>query len=764
MRCIRTILRNWMLVTIMIFCGLSSAFADPIKVAVFSRSTLTLNLNTDPDIVATNISNSQIEAGQLVNFDVLLGRFSSSRPSPAARAEILNFVANGGGYVGEWWGAGFALTDSVAPFRGAVAPTPLLGLFSGAASGGFRVAFGNPITVTLAHPVTQGLPSPFAAGGATEFFVQARLPIDPRLSVLATYPESGVNGPAGPAPAILAGNTGTANVVLLLFDAGDVGFPAPAVITQLVINSVKFAAEGEGIGKEIASGPDVPNQFPPFAAPDSITFETLNTTCSIQDTFNFELNGTPLGSTPSDPTFSCTCSAPTDSFAVTDTVLIASAWNLAGPNDLRFTKTSGGNATVAWTRATLHFGASTETFCVFDQGGGNCDVLNLCNAGHTFGAVDVTASVSPSPDGKIDAVVEIGQFVPTMYDFKIFYRNSDEVPVLIEDTVPAEWDVELMDDDGGNATAASANKKNTGKSATKIDWTPDRSGGSITVWAETRGPKKNGKFAPTSCGALRLNDGAAVFELDPVTGEPLVDESGVRLPPILESNQLCLAAVTDVDGNGVIVRDGSGDEDGDTLTDLEEACVIGTDPCLDDTDDDGVNDNLDACPLEGPPDAGVGELQDADGCNRQSQCSDGIDNDNDGPIDFVGGDQSCNDILDDSEDTNDNPPTCVCTDFWAGGNTENINFPTDVPPIFPLNTNGDCIIQISYQYSNQGGFSTILVQAATPIHTQCSALNTTQPPQDNLLILSDDPLADVQACILYVEDDAVPGTNICTGP
>lgn len=271
----------------------------------------------------------------------------------------------------------------------------------------------------------------------------------------------------------------------------------------------------------------------------------------------------------------------------------------------------------------------------------------------------------PDLDGNNDPdpVVEVGQSISTGYDFKVIYTNLDGPAVLIEDTVPAEWNAELMDDDGGNATAASANKRGKGKGATKIDWEPDPAGGMITVWAETRAKRRNGKFSPTACGALFLNKGAQAYEIDPATGEPKVDEFGERLPPILESNQLCLAAVADLNGGG-LVPDGSGDEDGDTLTDLAEACEIGTDPCLDDTDGDGVLDGADACPLQGAPDASIGEVQDADGCNRQSQCSDGIDNDNDGPIDFNGGDLSCDDIVDDSEDTDDTPPTCPC-DYQA---------------------------------------------------------------------------------------------------
>ena len=85
-----------------------------------------------------------------------------------------------------------------------------------------------------------------------------------------------------------------------------------------------------------------------------------------------------------------------------------------------------------------------------------------------------------------------------------------------------------------------------------------------------------------------------------------------------------------------------------------------TDPCLIDTDDDGVNDGngqgsqLDLCPNEGPPNSAAGELLDGDGCIFLAQCSDTVDNDNDGVTDFSGGDASCDTADDDSEDTFDN--------------------------------------------------------------------------------------------------------------
>ncbi|MBT8060696.1 MAG: hypothetical protein KJO33_13940, partial [Gammaproteobacteria bacterium] len=198
-----------------------------------------------------------------------------------------------------------------------------------------------------------------------------------------------------------------------------------------------------------------------------------------------------------------------------------------------------------------------------------------------------------------------------------------------------------------NCEIESANKKGNGKSATKITCYPDTDTGITTIWTEARchGNRNNSKCRPTSCGALYLNDGATAHLMDE-EGEPIY-------PPVAESNSLCLAAVEDVYGDGIDYT-GAGDEDEDGASDYEEACGIGTDPCDSDTDNDGVLDGADECPLEGPPDADVGEVQDPNGCNRQSECSDGLDNDSDGPIDYPN-DASCDAIDDDSEDTSDCP-------------------------------------------------------------------------------------------------------------
>jgi hypothetical protein len=210
-----------------------------------------------------------------------------------------------------------------------------------------------------------------------------------------------------------------------------------------------------------------------------------------------------------------------------------------------------------------------------------------------------------------------------------------------------------------NCEAASANKKGNGKSATKITCYPEMESGMSAFWTTARCHDKprNQKCRPTSCGALYLNDGAAAYE---------VDEFGDLLyPPIAESNRLCLAAVEDLNGGG-LVYDGTGDEDNDGALDYEEACVIGTDPCLADTDGDGFPDGVDACPLEGPYDPDAGEYLDATGCIQQSECTPAGQ-----PICDDTGDDACFCFAVNPEGT-----AGLCTDNWfCAGTTTCVDDP-----------------------------------------------------------------------------------------
>jgi len=364
----------------------------------------------------------------------------------------------------------------------------------------------------------------------------------------------------------------------------------------------------EVLQKKITSGPES------TAFPDSITFEILNT-CGA-DPQEFFLNGLSLGTVQANPAGTCSCSATMQTFTVTDPALLG-AWNPGGNNTIRYVKFGSGTA-FAWVRARLEAGSASETVCIYDYAGGNCDVMDLCSAGYTWGPVDETTTIS-DPLASIAVVVEVGKSSTTEYDFDITYVNLAGPDVLIVDTVPAEWVVTQVagnpivdgysdgpqpDGNGGTGTVEvfPANLRNPSNSATKIHWRPDPTLASrINVVAETRESpgKKNIKFAPTSCGVLYLNeDGAMAFEVDE-NGEPLRDpETGEKLPPILVSAPLCLAGVEDFNGDGVIAGDGSGDEDGDGLSDFDEACVIGTSPCNPDTDGDGMPDGDDPDPLD----------------------------------------------------------------------------------------------------------------------------------------------------------------------
>jgi len=244
-------------------------------------------------------------------------------------------------------------------------------------------------------------------------------------------------------------------------------------------------------------------------------------------------------------------------------------------------------------------------------------------------------------DDEVDLVVPVKPSTSLAFTWKINWMQPGFPDVLIADTAPAEsilnaingdytslpidcGDDTAFDDGTGQTDVYRGGKSGKKcKSATQIEWFPDSGSEMLVVDVSMReSPGKGHKspaFAPTSCGALYLNNGAAAFEIDPATGNPMTDPAtGDTLPPIAVSNRLCLAAVEDVNGDESLDWTGGGDEDGDTLTDLEEACVIGTDPCLKDTDGDGVRDDADECPLDDDPaNPALGEILDPNGCIRQ---------------------------------------------------------------------------------------------------------------------------------------------------
>jgi hypothetical protein len=94
---------------------------------------------------------------------------------------------------------------------------------------------------------------------------------------------------------------------------------------------------------------------------------------------------------------------------------------------------------------------------------------------------------------------------------------------------------------------------------------------------------------------LYLNRGAIGYEIDE-NGNRVLD---AELNPVVleeQTDPLFVVAVFDVDGDGIIVRDGSGDEDEDGVVDGEDNCPCDNNPDQIDTDLDGEGD---ACASDG---------------------------------------------------------------------------------------------------------------------------------------------------------------------
>ena len=201
-------------------------------------------LNTDPNLKAAELTQGQLESGGLRAFDCVVARLygppESGYPTAATVHAVQFFIGQGGGYVGEWWGAGAALSFAAPSIDGDYdVPARFLHVFTGGASDGSEVQTDNPITVLRAHPVVRGLPSVFSGEGGTEFFVRAAPPFDPSLLVLATYEGHGGTNAAIMVNRLGSPGEGPGNKVLLLFDAID--NPTDPELSILWKNSATFA-------------------------------------------------------------------------------------------------------------------------------------------------------------------------------------------------------------------------------------------------------------------------------------------------------------------------------------------------------------------------------------------------------------------------------------------------------------------------------------------------------------------------------------------
>jgi hypothetical protein len=197
-------------------------------------------------------------------------------------------------------------------------------------------------------------------------------------------------------------------------------------------------------------------------------------------------------------------------------------------------------------------------------------------------------------DGVTDHVVEVKSHTSTEYLVGITFRNPLRAPALIEELVPREWEVvsySAAKREDLVLVAPDGNRGFKGYRATRIQWFPTGNDSSLVYTLRLRKHDAR-RYLPADCGCLRLPGASA---LDTNGLRRLLDNDGKPLV----SNALAVAAVSDVNRDGTIDYTGNGDEDGDGLTDLREACELGTNPCKADTDGDGTPDAVDRASLDG---------------------------------------------------------------------------------------------------------------------------------------------------------------------
>jgi thrombospondin type 3 repeat protein len=117
--------------------------------------------------------------------------------------------------------------------------------------------------------------------------------------------------------------------------------------------------------------------------PDSLDITLLDSACGSGDRYEFTLNGVPLGGIGADPTNSCDCRSPLQTLTIADGSLLAAAWH-AGTENVMTLRKIGDNSVLSWVRMTAHRGPFQGVTCVYDQGGGNCDAMDLCAAGYVI--------------------------------------------------------------------------------------------------------------------------------------------------------------------------------------------------------------------------------------------------------------------------------------------------------------------------------------------------------------------------------------------
>jgi len=206
------------------------------------------------------------------------------------------------------------------------------------------------------------------------------------------------------------------------------------------------------------------------------------------------------------------------------------------------------------------------------------------------------------------AAIDVKPASAIVCSFTMSYTGG--VAATISDTVPAEWQVT---DTTGTCDVEQANKKGNKKSATKISC--DVAGdGNIVVSIESRA--SNGKshvdangvptvFKPTSCGDLDINDGAHA-----------VDENGILIASSAPLTPIVVNDPDDTDCDGVANVDDICEGFDDALDEDSDGIPDGCDTFLNDTDNDGVTNDVDT----DDDGDGILDVNETPGCELDPTC------------------------------------------------------------------------------------------------------------------------------------------------
>jgi len=126
--------------------------------------------------------------------------------------------------------------------------------------------------------------------------------------------------------------------------------------------------------------------------PIRVVLEVLTSSCGTPDELSVSVNGAPLATVTLDPYRGCSCDAWWQTVVVYAPDLLKSVWEPNGPNAIQLEKKGTGSA-VAWIRAQLQSPDDSVETCLFDWGGGSCDVYDLCYAGNTFSPLSEEVAV-----------------------------------------------------------------------------------------------------------------------------------------------------------------------------------------------------------------------------------------------------------------------------------------------------------------------------------------------------------------------------------